>query len=69
MSLLTNQLSEILTPKGFYNTVKQLTPELPLEMAYEEAERTHIAITGNPRYPGGFSSFDRVKKRYDQKRE
>jgi hypothetical protein len=69
MSLLSNQLSEILTPTGFYNNVKQLTPVLTVEQAYDEVEKSHIAITGRPRYPGGFSSFDRVKKRYDQKQE
>ncbi|GAB4001544.1 hypothetical protein GCM10028807_57950 [Spirosoma daeguense] len=68
MALLNNQLSEILTPTGFYRNVKELTPTLTVEQAYEEVERSHIAICGKPRYPGGFSSFDRVKKRYDQKK-
>lgn len=67
MALLNSELSEILTPIGFYKNVKLLTPTLTVEQAYEEVERTHEAISGRRRYRD-FNSFDTVKKRYDQKR-
>lgn len=68
MAVLNAQQAALLTPKGFYEEVKRLLPDLTVEQAYHEVERSHIAITGERRY-SDFESFNVIKKRYDKARK
>ncbi|KAA9357226.1 hypothetical protein [Larkinella humicola] len=68
MALLTEDLRKLADPKGFYEKFCENRTVLGNELAYEETERMHIAIYGSRRYENGYSTFERVYKRYDAHR-